>query len=537
MIKGVIIGQHLTVVAPHIAGETIAKLTAEFNFSSEWDGLTKVVYMTDGENTYPYLLSGDKISEEQNLNLTAGKWECFIWGFDTAADIAELPQTATPRLTTTVASFCVKRTGIPGNDPVEVEPASLGEQILAVAKNAKTIADDIQRRADSGELNGKDGRDGKDGKDGYTPVKGIDYFDGEKGEKGGKGDPGKDGAPGRDGIDGTSVTITNISESAESGGTSVVTFSDGKTLSIKNGLDGQGGGSDITVDSEISEASENPVQNKVIKAALDNKVSGRGGVFENVQTIEIPLAQPVEHDIGVYFCTGDGVHLAEGETYTVIIDGVETTAVAEMTPIGGVGIGSDFSKILSGVFDVGDWYVLEELSVVVVGGEGETPTLTVVGTDEEYVPLDPRVSTHLLEFDSLEKIDNSSWRGTGLHFAGTNVYIPEDSYHKTRDSADKFWSDYAVKIELEEGAYVLPYCRPGWELHATWQTYNSDDTLIRELSVSLKWEGYAVVVMRERRQVTLMRYDGHYEISGGEAVEAIERVVNNMLPQAEGVGF
>ncbi len=186
MIKGIVIGQHLTVAAPHVAGETIAKLTADFDFSPEWNGLTTIAYFSDGDNTYPFLLT-DKggITEEQNLNLHEGKWECFVWGFDLTGidtfDIGELPQTATPRLTTNVASFKVQRTGTPGVEPVEVVPASLGEQILAVAKNAKTIAEDVQRRADSGDLKGKDG---------YTPVKGVDYFDGEKGEKGEKGDPG-----------------------------------------------------------------------------------------------------------------------------------------------------------------------------------------------------------------------------------------------------------------------------------------------------------------------------------------------------------
>lgn len=42
----------------------------------------------------------------------------------------------------------------------------------AAASNANDAAEEIMRRADSGEF---------DGKDGYTPVKGVDYFDGEAG--------------------------------------------------------------------------------------------------------------------------------------------------------------------------------------------------------------------------------------------------------------------------------------------------------------------------------------------------------------------
>ncbi len=40
---------------------------------------------------------------------------------------------------------------------------------------------------------------------------------------------------------GTSVTVSNVSESAEDGGNNVVTFSDGKTLTVKNGKTGATG--------------------------------------------------------------------------------------------------------------------------------------------------------------------------------------------------------------------------------------------------------------------------------------------------------
>lgn len=114
---------------------------------------------------------------------------------------------------------------------------------------------------------GKDGKDGKDGytpvkgvdyfdgKDGYTPVKGKDYFDGEDGRNGRDGYTpvkgvdyfdGKDGKNGADGRNGTSVTITKISESTDSGGSNLVAFSNGKTLTIKNGKDGKDGQDGVT---------------------------------------------------------------------------------------------------------------------------------------------------------------------------------------------------------------------------------------------------------------------------------------------------
>ena len=142
----------------------------------------------------------------------------------------------------------------------------------------------------SGEFDGKDGQDGSPGKDGVsathtwngttltiTSASGTSSANlkGEKGDKGDsiKGDAGadgvsptvavsksgkvttvsitdkngtktatiNDGADGSAGKDGTSVTVKSVSESTADGGSNVVTFSDGKTLTIKNGSKGSSG--------------------------------------------------------------------------------------------------------------------------------------------------------------------------------------------------------------------------------------------------------------------------------------------------------
>ncbi len=67
---------------------------------------------------------------------------------------------------------------------------------------------------------------------------------GSKGSAGADGSPGvdgKDGADGAAGKDGTSVTIKSVSTSSADGGSNVVTFSDGKTLTVKNGSKGSTG--------------------------------------------------------------------------------------------------------------------------------------------------------------------------------------------------------------------------------------------------------------------------------------------------------
>lgn len=123
-------------------------------------------------------------------------------------------------------------------------------------------------------FDGQPGKDGKDGKDGYTPVKGVDYFDGQPGKDGAAGSAGKDGmsashvwhgtiltvtsasgttsadlkgakgdpgSAGSNGKDGTSVTVQSVSESTADGGKNTVTFSDGKTITVKNGSKGSAG--------------------------------------------------------------------------------------------------------------------------------------------------------------------------------------------------------------------------------------------------------------------------------------------------------
>lgn len=61
---------------------------------------------------------------------------------------------------------------------------------------------------------------------------------GSKGSTGATGPAGADGSPGKDG---TSVTVKSVSTSSADGGSNVVTFSDGKTLTVKNGSKGSKG--------------------------------------------------------------------------------------------------------------------------------------------------------------------------------------------------------------------------------------------------------------------------------------------------------
>lgn len=89
----------------------------------------------------------------------------------------------------------------------------VAEDVEESGKAAQGIADEVQRKLDNGELNGKDGKtpvkgvDYFDGRDGYTPIKGKDYFDGQDGYTPIKG---VDYVDGRDGRDGVATTAQDV---------------------------------------------------------------------------------------------------------------------------------------------------------------------------------------------------------------------------------------------------------------------------------------------------------------------------------------
>ena len=65
--------------------------------------------------------------------------------------------------------------------------------------------------------------------------------EGPKGDTGSAGPQGIQGERGETGAAGTSVTVKSVSESTADGGSNVITFSDGKTLTVKTGSKGSTG--------------------------------------------------------------------------------------------------------------------------------------------------------------------------------------------------------------------------------------------------------------------------------------------------------
>ncbi len=120
---------------------------------------------------------------------------------------------------------------------------------------------------------------GAKGDKGDTGAQGIQGVKGDKGDTGEQGLQGVKGDTGEQGLQGIAATIRIGSVyTGEPGTNASVTNSGTSTNAILNftiprGNPGSGGGTSIDVDAELSDTSLNPVQNKVIKAALDGKLN------------------------------------------------------------------------------------------------------------------------------------------------------------------------------------------------------------------------------------------------------------------------
>ena len=201
--------------------------------------------------------------------------------------------------------------------------------------------------------NGKDGTNGTNGTDGVSPtvttsksgkVTTIKITDknGTKTATINDGADGTNGTNGTNGKDGTSVTVSNVSESTASGGTNTVTFSDGKKINIKNGVNGSNGtngtngtngkdGTSVTI-TNITESSASGGTNTVtfsdgktlsIKNGKDGKDGeGGSGIGNDPIVIGDSDGQHTRVDIG-------SITLAEGEEYQVNLIGSTTDDLDE----------------------------------------------------------------------------------------------------------------------------------------------------------------------------------------------------------------
>lgn len=137
---------------------------------------------------------------------------------------------------------------------------------------------------------------------------------------------GTNGTNGTDGADGRG--IVSIARTAGTGAagttdTYTITYTDKttSTFSVYNGQDGTG--TAVTVDSELSDTSTNPVQNKVIKAALDNVQASGDYVKYTEQTLTEEQKAQARSNIGASDFSGAYGDLT-GVPASVVVDNTMT---------------------------------------------------------------------------------------------------------------------------------------------------------------------------------------------------------------------
>lgn len=157
-----------------------------------------------------------------------------------------------------------------------------GENVLVMELTDGTIVNFKVRNGNKG----SDGAAGADGNGIKSAVLNADYtltltFDDGTSYttpsiRGATGAAGKDGAAGAAGKDGASVTVKSVSESTSDGGSNVVTFSDGTTMTVKNGSKGSPGeppvkGTDYFTEADKEEIAEAAAEivNAATKASID----------------------------------------------------------------------------------------------------------------------------------------------------------------------------------------------------------------------------------------------------------------------------
>lgn len=144
-------------------------MEAAFHFSPEWDGLGKTAVFEAGGVAKDVIVGDDPCIVPHECMIEGAELRVGIYGMSTDGSIV-IP---------TVYAFVgvVKEGADPSGDESYPPTPDVGEQAAAAASvamqaaaEAKATAEDIERRADSGEFNGKNG---------YTPIKGVDYTDGK----------------------------------------------------------------------------------------------------------------------------------------------------------------------------------------------------------------------------------------------------------------------------------------------------------------------------------------------------------------------
>ena len=209
--------------------------TLRLAFSDEWAGLAITAVFTAGELKRDVVVTGEELSIPWELLREAG--HRLTLSFHGAREEGRIV------LRTNIASLgLIRRSYEPSGEVPEAPTPARADQIQALAEQALALAAGLRQEADSG---------GFDGIDGVSPTIAVTAVEG-----------------------GHRITITDAEGTRSfvvpdgTGGAGGVTSVNGQTGDVLLVIPEA-----VTVDSALSDSSTNPVQNLVLKAALDSKAA------------------------------------------------------------------------------------------------------------------------------------------------------------------------------------------------------------------------------------------------------------------------
>lgn len=201
-------------------------------FSSDWDGLMKTAVFTAGKVTRDVVdVSEVVVIPAEVLAVPMRHLYVGIYGVSQDGSVTPTIRVKGPLIE-------------PGADPSGDEGV---DPTLPVWAQLQQEIDDLKDGITGGEGSGS-AQNGENGAT-FVPTVSADGLLSWTNDKGLEnpdpvsimGPQGETGSAGADGIDGTSVAVASVSQSTEDSGSNVVTFSDGTTLTVKNGSKGSTG--------------------------------------------------------------------------------------------------------------------------------------------------------------------------------------------------------------------------------------------------------------------------------------------------------
>ena len=261
------------------------------------------------------------------------------------------------------------------------------------------------------------------------------------------------------GNDGVSVSIKSITESSEDGGSNVVTFSDGKTLTVKNGSKGSAGagGSGATPDWNAAEGEPGHVLNRTHYAESGETVFLPETVVDFVDG-EAGLTEPI-------------VELVLGNEYTVTWNGTSYTCTAQLFEDLGSPVLGNIGLMTEGV-DTGEPFVITAIPAEIIEAVGVALVLySIDGSESATVSISQ-------ESETVHTLDSKFLPG-GVPYLDMKPYVfPETEAIPTEGDFFAVMS----KMELtEENTYTVTYNGVDYECKCSYM--DNENTGIKGLAL------------------------------------------------------